>query len=491
MRPVLLLGISSVIVAVSAVVRQKVVADLLGATGVGTLGLMTAVSALATTLFGLGLGTSGVPAIASARERQEELKQRARSLLILSAALAAFAFVVVGLSTRSESLTGISDPPWQLRLAMAGTVASAIFTAGQLAFLNGRGRLAVMAACNSLGAIVGTAASVLGLYFFGYTGLAVALLGVPVATALLAYFFVRQDYARLPSYEDADRPRAWPHVKQMTQLGAIVTTSLVIGVAAQLVARLVIQNDLGLEGVGYYQASWAISGMYLSFLLTALAAEYFPRVSALGGDRDRVSKALDDQIILTVALAAPLIAWGITLAPAILRILYAPDFVEASDLLRWQLAADVFKLPAWAIGFVLLATDRRLLFFMAEVSWNVVFLALLVPFSREWGLAGVGVATLCAYGVYLVVCVGMAHRLVGFRPSRLSGALFALSSLSTVALLLSAFRWGEGAPWLAPMFAALLTVTLGLVAWAQIRNRRAAPDESQVQTAATQIGKLL
>ncbi|WP_182524738.1 oligosaccharide flippase family protein [Nocardioides dongkuii] len=465
LRAISILTASSILVAVASVLRYKAVAQWLGSSGVGTLGLMVAVTTLAITVVGLGLGTSGVRSVAQSAEDVRLQRTKSLALLIGSGILAVIGFVAVSLLAGIESLTGIPDPPWEFRVAMGATVASTVFNAGQLAFLNGRGRLHLMAVCNIAGAAIGTVLTLVAVGTAGYTGLAVALAGVPLATAALTAVVVKRDLRSLSGAPRCTARELWSELRGMAALGVVVTLALTVGSAAQLGARLLVRDRLGLEAAGLYQATWVITTLYLSFLLASLGAEYFPRISRLRHEPAAASRALDDQIVLTLLIAGPIIAWAILLAPLGLRILYSAEFTTADELLRWQLAGDVLKLPGWAVGFLLLATERRLAFLVTELVWNATFLALLLPLSQAWGLTGVGVASLVAYTTYLLACYVAARRACGYLPRRTTLVAVGAATLLTAALLASTLALGS------PLIAGFLALSATAICAVLVRRQ--------------------
>lgn len=454
-----MLGASSVLVALASVIRYKTIASMLGSSGMGTIGLMIASTTLAATLFGLGLGTSGVRAISASSDDPLAIRTRTRVLLWASAGLAIVAFACTTLLAGIQQFSGLDDPPWSFRLAMGATVASTVFNAGQLAFLNGRGRLGVMALTNCLGAVAGTGITVAGLQLFGYAGLAVAIVGVPLATAILTNVFVAREYAALPARSEADMrgPSSWVEFLHMVRLGVVVTAAMAVGATSQLIVRFVVKDDLGINAVGYYQGAFAVSSIYLAFLLGALAADYFPRLARLNGDKVRMNQCVNEQIVITLTIGVPVIAWAMVLAPLGLRLLYTSEFADASDLLRWQLAGDVLKLPGWALGFLLLATNRSRAFMATEIGNSAILVALVVSLTNLWGLEGVGVASVGGYSVYLVMCLMVARRVTGFVPSPECVRTFVLAVMTIGAILASIFVPGDELEWLPGVLAALLT----------------------------------
>ena len=47
----------------------------------------------------------------------------------------------------------------------------------------------------------------------------------------------------------------------------------------QLWIRVDVGNVLGIHAVGQFQASWTISQQYIDFILAAMAADYYPRLT--------------------------------------------------------------------------------------------------------------------------------------------------------------------------------------------------------------------
>jgi enterobacterial common antigen flippase len=112
-----------------------------------------------------------------------------------------------------------------------------------------------------------------------------------------------------------------------------------------------------------------------------------------------------------------------------LHVLYASGFQSASGILRWQLFGDILKIVGWAVGFMLLARKARGAYFLAELSWNICYIALAWPLTSLHGLSGLGIAYTVSYAFYALVTLWLARRETGFS---FQGRTFAL----VVALLL-------------------------------------------------------
>jgi hypothetical protein len=68
--------------------------------------------------------------------------------------------------------------------------------------------------------------------------------------------------------------------RRLLGLGLAFIWSAVLVAGVDLLIRAIIARKFGIEGAGIYQASWALSGMFASFVLSAMGADFYPRLTA-------------------------------------------------------------------------------------------------------------------------------------------------------------------------------------------------------------------
>lgn len=414
LKAVVSIGLSSVVMMLLSVLRMKIVAVELGAGGIGILGILTTSVLLASTALGGGLGASGIRAVASATDGDVRGDVVLVAVARGSALLALVAAPLVGLGwwlwggSIVSQVPASAVAPW-----VAVSVGATIGSAGTSALLNGQGRIGALAASTALGSVIGTLIFLVAIQLSHRWGMMTAFAAVPVATLVVGAALARSTYPR----GAAVPRRTWtPHLRSMLKLGLAVSGSVVLTAATQVIARVWVSNELGIASAGYLQGCLAIGSAYLGFVLTALAAEYYPRISALHGDRELSNRAVNDQMRVVLFLGGPVIVWMIAVAPWLLRLLYSPEFESAHTLLRLLLIGDIFKLVGWCVGFLMLAREARGKFFAAELSWNVVFLAVLVPLAHR-GVTVAGIAYLVSYLLFALVSLALARQETGFQLS--------------------------------------------------------------------------
>jgi PST family polysaccharide transporter len=108
---------------------------------------------------------------------------------------------------------------------------------------------------------------------------------------------------------------------------------------------------------------------------------------------------------------------GRSLAPFVLTLFYAPQFVQAAETLRWICLGVAMRVIGWPLGYVLLAKGNKRLFFFSDATWCVAHIATALVLSSWLGLAGVGIAFLFAYCLHAVLNYFLVRRLTKLRWS--------------------------------------------------------------------------
>lgn len=428
-----LMGVSSLVVIGCAIVRTKIIAVEAGPTGVGLLGLLAAMLAVVVTIAGAGLGTSGVRSVAAAvatgDEHDVDVTRRALAAACMALGIVSAALVVALAPVIAESVLREPERTFEVRLlgiAIFATVAANAPTAA----LNGFRRIRALATIGPLGAAAGTAAVGVAAAVDGDVVI-VAIVAPPVATLLVALWHAR----RLPAYA------SWPgagallrSVRELVGLGVVFLATALVGTLAALVLRVMIDDHLGREATGQFQAAYGIAGYYVGFLLQALAADYFPKLSGIADDEAAVNDAVNEQTQASLLLAAPLVMALIAVTPLVVQILYTDAFSETVDILRWQLLGEFLRVVVWAVGFILVVRRARLVYFLGEAGWNVAYVAAVFIGIRIGGLELTGVAYTLSYLAMFFAYLALARRETGFRLSRDNARLLAGAGATSLAV---------------------------------------------------------
>lgn len=414
LRSTSIIGGASVINILVGLLRTKIAAMLLGPAGVGLIGLFTNLVGTASTVAGLGFANVGTRQIAqaSASGDAERVYTARRALfwgtlgLSLLGAIAFWCLRDV-LAERAMQNTALAGDIGWLAVAVALSVASA----SQNALLNGMRRIGDIARVSVGSALLSSAIGIVALWMWGRAGILAFIIATPLASFIFGHWYV----SRLPGAPGRAQLREL--AKEWSTLARLGFSFMVAGLAGtigQLLVRLLVQRDLGVEALGHFHAAWAISMTYIGFVLGAMGTDYYPRLVAAIDDPVVVNRLVNEQMEVALLLAAPVLLAMLGWAPWVIELLYSKAFGEAVAVLRWQVLGDVLKIASWPLGFILVASGAGKTFMATEWMAMGVFAAstwLLLPHA---GLVATGLSFLLMYVVLAVIVFWLAKRRTGF-----------------------------------------------------------------------------
>ncbi len=369
-----LVGGSSLINIGIGIVRTKAMAMLLGPAGFGLFGIYNSVANITQTLAGMGVNSSGVRQIAEAVSSGEE-KRVARTAVVLrivSIVLGCLgaAFLIVFSKQVSAVTFGNRQNASQIAL-LSIAVFFMLVSAGQGALIQGTRRIADLARMNTFGAISATLFSIPLVYFFHERGVVPALIAVAMMTLLASWWYSRK--IKIAAF-DLNTSAVLQETNGLLKLGIAFMSSGLMTMGVAYVVRLTILRKIGFEATGLYQSAWTLGGLYVSFILQAMGADFYPRLTAAANNNDECNRLVNEQTEIGILLAGPGVLATLTFAPLVLNIFYSAKFIEAVVILRWLSLGAVLQVVTWPMGFIVIAKARQKLFFACEAAWAVVSL---------------------------------------------------------------------------------------------------------------------
>jgi enterobacterial common antigen flippase len=429
-----LVGGSSVLNVGIGIVRTKAMAMLLGPAGFGLFGLYGSVADLSLTVAGLGVNSSGVRQIAQAvgTADVEEIALTTVVLRRASVVLGVLGAILLCVFSRQVSNATFGTAAHQGAICLLSlAVFFRLVSAGQGALIQGMRRIRDLAKMQVLGALSGTLISIALVYKFRDNGVVPALVGVAAMTIVTSWWYSRKiEIQSLTLTLSQTRKEA----SELLKLGLAFMSSGLMTMGVAYGTRITILHKLGVEATGMYQAAWTLGGLYVGFILQAMAADFYPRLTAKSKDNDECNRLVNEQALVGLLLAGPGVIATLTFAPVVIALLYSAKFGPAVGILRWICLGATLQVITWPMGFIIVAKGRPAIFFIAECSWTVAALGLTWVCVRSFGLNGAGIAFFASYVFHFVLIYPIVNRLSGFRWSSVNGTsgLFFLSLIAVV-----------------------------------------------------------
>lgn len=424
-------------------VRTKVVAVLLGPSGVGLVGLYISATSLVGVITGLGIGTSGVREVAEAHASGDAARV-ARTVHTLRRACwvsGLFGWFLTIALAYPLSVWTFGSGERAVAVALLGvTLLLSSVAGGQTALLQGARRIGDLARLNVISVLVGTITAVAIYAWLGERGIVPVLIATALVNVGFSWWFARCVPITPVAMAWAE---TWQHSKRLIRLGLAFMWGALLTAAVTLAIQSLIVRNLGLDANGVYQAAWAISGMFAGFILGAMATDFYPRLTAVAHDHEQVNRLINEQTEIGILLALPGLLGTLAFAPWIMRIFYTAKFLPGAELLPWFVLGIFGQVISWPMGFAVVAQGAAGWYVAIETSANILRFVLSLVLLQWLGLWGTALAIPLLYVFVTALVYWVCRRLTGFRWAAASLKLLATSA----ALVLAGFaaqKWLPG-----------------------------------------------
>ncbi len=467
---------------VIGLVRTKVVAVLLGPSGVGLVGLYMSIISLVQSIAQMGIDQSGVREVADAAGsgNSERIASTVKTLRRVCWATGVTGWLLTIALARplAQWTFGSSEHVWAVAILGCVILLEAV-AGGQRALLQGVRRIGDLARLQVASAGLTTIMAI-GIYAgLRERGIVPVIILTSVIQLACSWWF-----AQRVKVASINQPWAetWRNSRHLFKLGAALMYGMLLVSVVGLAIRALVVRNLDLNAAGIYQAAWALSGIFAGFVLQAMGTDFYPRLTGVAQDNVAVNRLVNEQIEVGMVLALPGIVGGIAFAPWLMHLLYSAKFVAAADILPWFVIGVFGQVVCWPIGIIQTAKAATgWLYFGRTFGAIVQFLSAWV-LLRLWGLLGVAVGFAVYVCIIGLVDALIARRLSTFLPSS-SAVRLLISCLSIMAgVVLSTLLIAE--PWdLLPA-----TIGFGAAILLSVRHMRGRlPNDNRVACALEKI----
>ena len=434
-------GVQGLIILIG-LVRNKAMAVLLGAGGMGFNALMMSVQTFASQATNLGLSFGAVPKLSEVYEQDN------RSLLdyfVQVIRLWSMIAAVLGLLF-CVAASGLADNmtfTWgnhQLHYAMLGlSVAMMAIAGGETAVLKATRRMGSLAKVQIYGAVGAVVLSVPLYYYWGQSGVIPAIVLIAALNMLLTVIHSYRCYPLKLQFRKQ-------HLRDgygMIRLGLAFVLAAAIGSGAEMAIRAFLNVEGGMDDVGFYNAAYMITITYAGMVFSAMESDYFPRLSAVNKDIKATNETVNKQMEVSLLMLAPMLVALLMMLPVLIPMLFSRDFLPVVAVAQVAVLAMYFKVQTMPVAYITLARSRSLSYLFLESTYFVSLAVAIVVGYRWWGIWGTGVAIVVAHVLEYVVVNAYAHWQYGYR-STWQVARYALLQMTIGALAYAVSLWTEG-----------------------------------------------
>ena len=371
-------------------VRNKLIALLLGPSGMGLASLFNTTVTFLSQSTNLGVAFSAVRHVSELYDRGEEealvhYVKVGRGWSLLTALLGMLLCIVIGpFLSQTTFAWGNHSLHFMLLSPAVGMLA---VTGGETAILKGVRRLGALAGVQVLSVFAALLISVPVYYLWGETGIVPVIVLMALATMI---FTLRYSYRIFPLRLTGVHGILGEGM-DMVRLGVAFTLAGIVGSASEMVIRSYLNVQGDLDMLGLYNAGYMLTVTYAGMVFSAMETDYFPRLSGVQHDIQATNDTVNRQMEVSLLLISPMLAALIVSLPLLIPLLFSAQFLPVVEMAQVSALAMYLKVLTLPVAYITLARGRSLAYLFLETSYFAVFIVLVVVGYEMWGLFGTGV----------------------------------------------------------------------------------------------------
>ena len=432
-------GGAQIIQILVGLLRSKLVAVLVGTEGMGLNSMYMSSLTMFITIFGMGVNMSVVKDLSKAFDQQNQelfakIATTFRHLLWLLGSVGTI-FVIIISPLISKWSFGNDDYVLQFCF-LSLIVLFTLLAQGNTAVIISSRRIKDMAKCSLLSSVVSLLIAVPFFYFLRIEGIVPGIVFSTIGNYFVTFFYARKvKIMRV----DISLKEQMQLSKSFVLLGIALVIASLLGNVSSYVINLSITRLGGLSDLGLYGAGFTITIQTITMVFASMGSDYFPRLSAAMGDKERMNQTMNEQSEIVLLLAVPILSVFMLFSPLIIRLLLSEEFLPITDFIRILCLGMLFKATGYALGYASFAKgDKKVYLFLEGIYGNLLNIILSVSFYYFGGLQGLAWSFVINYlQYYFVVKYVDGHRYGYKQTDSVSKLVFVSALVMTLLLALS------------------------------------------------------
>ena len=397
-------------------VRNKIVASLLGPSGMGLVSLFNSTVNFISQATNLGISFSAVRHVSELfdtgdEERIAHFIKVVRAWSLLTALLGMLVCIVAG-PLLSDFTFAWGDHTLHF-VMLAPAVGLTAICGGETAILKGARQLRPLAMIQVAMVFVSLIVTVPIYYLFDQTGIVPVMVLMAFASLLLT---LRYSYRIYPLQLRGSHGILGEGM-EMVRLGVAFVLAGVLGSGAEMLVRAYLNVRGDLDTLGLYNAGFMLIVTYAGTVFSAMETDYFPRLSAICHDREQTVLTVNRQIEVSFLIIAPMLVGLIVALPLLIPMLFTHEFLPMVTMAQVAVFSMYIKAVSLPISYITLARGDSLSYLFLEAVYDVLLVGLMIVCYDRWGLYGTGVALTLSYFIEILIVYAYTHLRYGYTLS--------------------------------------------------------------------------
>lgn len=368
------MALSTFIKMITSFLSMKIVAVIIGPSGIAMLGQLNNFSTIAMNFASAGINNGVTKYIAEFKENNERTSKFLSTAfrLTLYCALGVGGFMVI-FANKLSRLIMLSEEYKYVFICFGCTVVFYAINNLLISVVNGVKQFRLFTYINIANSIVGLLFSVVFVMICGLKGALISVVTFQSVVLIVTLFLLRKQYwFKWSNFKlKVEKEVLYKYLKY--SVASLVFIALTPSM--QLFLRRYVIAEISEVEAGIWEGMNRISAMYMMIINTSLSVYYIPRLSELKDPQD-----LRMEVIKAYKFIIPLMLIIFTsiyvLRKFVVYILFTSEFYPMESLFIWQLSLDVINTCSFILSYLLIAKALILQYTVTSVVFSLMYVCL-------------------------------------------------------------------------------------------------------------------
>lgn len=189
-------------------------------------------------------------------------------------------------------------------------------------------------------------------------------------------------------------------IRNVVLPGLAILVIMLGGLITEYLIRLYILVEGGEVVAGNYNAGLIMVSGYFGLFLSALLADYYPRISA--ANEVDAQMLINSQVAVGLSMAAPAIHFFLILLPLITSLLFSDEFIASVEYSAVAVLSVLIVLVSNTLDIFLLSRRKFAVLVPFSLGYRTLQYLISISLYQAYGLSGVGIAMIATASFHLV-----------------------------------------------------------------------------------------
>lgn len=382
------------------VISSKFVAVFLGPIGIGLVSLLTNAITLILSITNFEFLKTGTREIAlNSLQKDSNLTKSVQILNRLALIIGFFGASISILFSKYLSVLTFGNSEkqhWFYYLGFYFIIST--YSNARMAILQGVNQIKALAWANIVIAFFTAIGSVLIYYYLRLEGIIWVILYASCVSLFVTVYFTRT-YSFNINFSSFKN--IYQESSPVVKLGFVLSINLIFGQICFFIIRSYLNGDGNSTNIlGFYEVNTVILVNYLGLIFNAMSYDFYPKLTAIHQDINKVKELVNSQMEIAVLLVTPAIVFLYIFGPFLIQLLYTEEFLPTFVILKIALFSVILKAITTPLAYLILAKGDKKQYFKQELLGDFLNVILTIGLYNYFGLMGIGIAYIINYVIY-------------------------------------------------------------------------------------------